>query len=242
MALVTGAANGLGAAITLRLASEGYQLVATDIESTDEIVARVQSFGRSCYGAHCDVSSGENVKRLGELVLGRSGRCDIVVANAGIYPVAPFLETSFETWRKIMSVNVDSLFHLTQTFLPRMQELQWGRFIIAATNGFYTGIPQLTPYVASKGAVVGFVRSLAGEIGDDGVTINAYAPTLTRTRGTRDGKQEEVGLFELTKTLQAISRNGEPEDITGLVAFLASDDARFITGQTILVDGGLARS
>lgn len=166
----------------------------------------------------------------------------MLIANAGIYPVAAIAETTWDMWRRIMAVNLDSLFLLTQAFLPEMRRRGWGRIIATATNGFYTGLPDLTAYVASKGGVIGFVRSLACEVGQDGVTVNAVAPSLTRTAGTLAGPHRQMGLFEFTQSLQAIKRTQEPEDLAGAISFLASDDAAFITGQTLPVDGGLVRS
>lgn len=242
VAVITGAAAGIGQAIAVRLARENHQVVLADIAPTAETEALVKEAGGQSVSIPCDVSAAESVQTFAAEVRRQLGSCDILVANAGIYPIAPFLETTWDAWRRIMSTNLDSLFHLTQAFLPSMTERGWGRIIVAATNGFHTGLPGLTPYVASKGGAIGFVRSLAGEIGEHGVTINAYAPTLTQTKGTTEGPHRELGLFEFTKGLLAIKRTGEAGDIAGLVAFLASDDASFISGQTIPVDGGLVRS
>jgi len=242
VAVVTGAAASIGQALAIRLAADGHRVVVADIASADATVAEIVGAGGVALGVRCDISSPADVEALGATVERTYGRCDVLVANAGIYPVAPIAETSWEMWRQIMSVNLDSLFLLTQTFLPGMRERGWGRIVATATNGFYTGLPSLSAYVASKGGVIGFVRSIAGEVGQDGVTVNAIAPSLTRTAGTTTGPHEEMGLFEFTRTLQAIKRTQEPRDLAGAVSFLVSDDADFITGQTLPVDGGLVRS
>lgn len=242
VAVVTGGAASIGLALAKRLARDGHQVVIADVAPADEAVRLITDAGGEAVGVRCDISSPADVSRLGGEVAQRYGRCDVLVANAGIYPVAPIADTSWETWRRIMSVNLDSLFLLTQEFLPGMRERGWGRIVATATNGFHTGLPDLTAYVASKGGVIGFVRSLAGEVGRDGVTVNAIAPSLTRTEGTLSGPHQEMGLFEFTRELQAIKRTQEPEDLAGAVAFLVSDEAGFITGQTLPVDGGLVRS
>ena len=241
-AVVTGAAAGFGQAFAVRLAEAGHDVALADIAPTGETERLVRSAGGEVLGMHCDVSSGDSVAAFGAAVRERFGGCDVLVANAGVYPIAPFEEVTFEQWRHIMAVNLDSLFHLTSTFLPGMREAGWGRIICMASNGFHTGLPLLTPYVASKGGVIGFVRSLAGEIGGSGVTINALAPSLTRTQGTQTGRHDELGWFEHVAQIQAIKRTQVPEDLTGALAFLASDDAAFMTGQTIAVDGGAVRA
>lgn len=239
VAVVTGAAAGIGQALAARLAADGMRIAIADLDAAEETLAAVAAAGAEGFAERCDISDGDSVAAFADAVRSRFGRCDVLVCNAGIYPIAGFDDWTWEQWRAVMSVNVDSLFHLTKAFLPPMREAGWGRIVAAASNGIYSGLPQLTPYVASKGAVVGFVRSLSREIGADGVTINAYAPSLTRTRGTTvTGPHEKIGLFEKVVEEQAIPRTQVPEDVAGLVSFLASDAAGFITGQTIPVDGG----
>lgn len=238
-AVVTGAAAGIGQVLAVRLAADGMRVAIADLSPAEETLEMVAAAGSEGFAERCDISSGESVAAFAAAVEERFGGCDVLVANAGIYPLASFEEVTWEQWRAVMSVNVDSLFHLAKAFLPGMRTAGWGRIVCAASNGVYTGLPNLTPYVASKGAVVGFVRSLSREVGADGVTINAYAPSLTRTRGTTvTGPHEELGLFEKVVGEQAIKRTQVPEDVAGLVSFLASEAAGFITGQTIPVDGG----
>jgi NAD(P)-dependent dehydrogenase (short-subunit alcohol dehydrogenase family) len=177
---------------------------------------------------------------MAEQVRDELGPCEILVANAGVYPVLDLAETDWEDWRRIMSINVDSLFHLGKAFLPEMMERGWGRIVAVSSTTFHMGTPRFAAYTTSKAAVIGFVRAVATEVGDAGVTINAIAPSLVRTEGTLAGPQ--VDWFESTSLMQAIKRVEEPADLVGAVSFFASDDAAFITGQTLPVDGGLARA
>jgi NAD(P)-dependent dehydrogenase (short-subunit alcohol dehydrogenase family) len=241
-AVVTGAAGGIGQAFAVRLAQDGHNVGLADIQPTAETGDMVVAAGGEVLEHDCDVTSGDSVTAFATALEEKFGRCDVLVANAGIYPIAAFEEVSFEDWRRIMAVNLDSLFHLTKAFLPGMRERGWGRIVCMASNGFHTGIPLLTPYIASKGGVIGFVRSLAGEIGANGITINALAPSLTRTPGTTEGRQDELGWFDYVADLQAIHRTQTPADLTGALSFLVSDEASFITGQTIPVDGGAVRA
>jgi NAD(P)-dependent dehydrogenase (short-subunit alcohol dehydrogenase family) len=241
VALVTGGGQGIGASLAARLGRDGFAVAVVDLSESTDTVDGLRRDGIRAAHVAADISEPDDVERAVGQVRDELGGVDVLVANAGIYPIAPLLDTSWETWRRIMSVNLDSLFLLSRAVLPHMLAEGWGRIIATATNGFYTGLPQLTPYVASKGGVIGFVRSLAGEVGPGGVTVNAFAPSLTRTPGTSKGPHDELDLFEFTRTLQAIKRTQQPDDLAGVVSFLASDDAGFITGQTIATDGGMVR-
>lgn len=241
VAVVTGAASGIGQAFAKQLAWDGFRIVIADPLSAEETEEHLRAAGSESLTVPCDVSSHEAVDGLKAAVDERFGRCDVLVANAGIYPVARFEKVTFEQWRQVMAVNLDSLFLLVRAFLPGMRAAGWGRIVCMATNGFHSGLSMLTPYVASKGGVIGFVRSLAGEIGGDGVTINALAPSLTRTRGTTEGPHGSLGWFERVAEAQAIKRTQTPEDLTGVLSFLASDASAFMTGQTLAVDGGAVR-
>ena len=171
-----------------------------------------------------------------------AGGADILIHNAGIYPLGPYDQISFAEWRRVMAVNLDSMFLLSRAFLPHMREQGWGRVIGISSAMFHTGAPMSLHYVASKGGMIGLVRSLATEVGVDGVTVNAIAPGLIRSDGTSTGIHDDLGLFDMVVHEQAIKRTGMPEDLAGVVSFLVSDAASFVTGQTLLVDGGLARA
>jgi NAD(P)-dependent dehydrogenase (short-subunit alcohol dehydrogenase family) len=241
VAVVTGGAQSIGAACALRLARDGHRIAIADVAPAQETEALIRGAGGDCFAAHCDISDGASVAAFGEQVAERYGRADVLLACAGIYPVANLADTSWELWRAVMSTNVDSLYHLATTFVPGMVERGWGRVIAISSTVFHTGTPQFAAYTTSKGAVIGFVRALATEVGPSGVTVNSIAPSLVRTAGTLAGPQTQLGWFEFTRELQAIKRTQEPEDLVGAVSFFASEDAAFITGQTLPVDGGLTR-
>jgi NAD(P)-dependent dehydrogenase (short-subunit alcohol dehydrogenase family) len=241
VAVVTGGAQSIGQAVALRLARDGHKVAIADLQASDETVAMIEQAGGEAFGFECDIASPESIDAFAAATAERFGRVDVLVAAAGIYPVIHFDDVTWDDWRKIMSVNLDSLFLLTKAFVPGMVSNGWGRIIAVSSTVFHTGTPQFVPYTASKGGVIGFVRALATDIGETGVTVNSVAPSLVRTKGTEAGPQGELGWFELTRDLQAIKRTQEPEDLVGAISFFASDDAAFITGQTLPVDGGLAR-
>jgi NAD(P)-dependent dehydrogenase (short-subunit alcohol dehydrogenase family) len=241
VAVVTGGASSIGAACAGRLARDGHRVAIADIAAADETQAQIRDAGGDCFAARCDISSADSVAAFATAVDERYGRCDVLLACAGIYPVASLGDTSWELWRRVMSTNVDSLYHLATAFVPGMVERGWGRVIAISSTVFHTGTPRFVAYTTSKGAVIGFVRALATEVGVAGVTVNSIAPSLTRTAGTLAGPQGELGWFDGVREAQAIKRTEEPEDLVGAVSFLASDDAAFITGQTLPVDGGLTR-
>src|SRR3954470_1213276 len=191
VAVITGAAAGIGQETARRLAVDGHRIAIADIADASETIGIVEAVGGEAVGFECDVSSPDSVAAMATAVRERFGRADVLIANAGIYPIRSFDETTWEQWRQMMSINLDSLFLLLKAFLPGMRAAGWGRIVALASNTFHTGLPGLTPYVASKGGVIGLVRSLAGEIGEDGITINAVAPSLTRTKGTLEGPHQE---------------------------------------------------
>lgn len=241
VAVVSGAAAGIGQAISARLAQDGFDVAIADVAAADETVALVERAGRSALALPTDVSSLEDVDAFAAAALERFGRCDVLVANAGIYPLLTLEETTPEIWRRVIAVNLDSLFYLTRAFLPGMRAAGWGRIVAIASNTFLLGVGHHAAYVASKGGMIGFIRSLAADVGNDGVTANAIAPNLTRTPGTEAGPHTELGIFEFARDRQAIQRTQLPADIVGTVSFVVSEDAAFMTGQTLVIDGGTAR-
>lgn len=239
VAVVTGAAAGLGRAYATRLAAEGAEVWIADLADAAQARQGIEDGGGTAHAMSCDITDPGSVREFASSVNDRSGRCDILVNNAGIYPLQAFEETSFELWRQVMSVNVDGMFHMCQAFLPGMRERRYGRIVNITTTVPWLSVPDFTAYAASKMAVIGLTRGLASEYGEHGVTVNAAAPSLVRTATTESGPQAQ--MFEGVASMQAIKRVQQPEDMVGTIAFLASDDAAFTTGQTLICDGGLVR-
>jgi NAD(P)-dependent dehydrogenase (short-subunit alcohol dehydrogenase family) len=237
--LVTGAAGGIGQAFAWRLAAEGASVVVADLNPTDETEEGARALDGACVGYRCDVSDPESVAELARKVTADAGRVDIVVNNAGIYPLQPWQTITFEDWRRVLAVNLDSMFLTAKAFVPAMQKAGWGRVINMTTGSCFKPDALMSHYVTSKMGVIGWTRSLATEVGEDGVTVNAIAPSLVRTPGT--ALTEHAEAFDEVALAQVIKRVQEPEDLVGTMSFLASDDAAFITAQTISVDGGTVR-
>ena len=239
VAVITGASSGMGQEFAIRLASEGANLVLASRHLAKETQQKIADAGGTAIALTCDVTSPGDVRSLAEAVKSELGRCDILINNAGIYPFQSFAEMSFEDWRKILSVDLDSLFLTCKAFVPMMQQNNWGRIINISSNVCWTVAPNVTHYTTAKMGVIGFTRALATEVADAGITVNAVAPGLVRTGTTESGSQAE--MFDMVKQMQAIHRTEEPDDVAGVVSFLASEDSRFMTGQTLMVDGGMTR-
>jgi len=247
IAVITGAANGIGQAFARRLAEDGVHVAIADIADAGTTVKMVESTGRKALAVKCDVTAPDSVARLAAEVKARLGAADIVVNCAGIFPQKNFPEMTFEDWRQVMSINLDSTFLVTAAFTPDMIARKWGRVVNMASSTLGSVVTGFAHYVASKGGIVGFTRAAATDLAPYGITVNAIAPGLTRSPGTlarapRPQFKTMDEEFESVAQMQAIKRVEVPEDLVGAVSFLTSDDAAFITGQTLNVDGGRVRS
>ncbi|MEE2720845.1 MAG: SDR family oxidoreductase [Pseudomonadota bacterium] len=242
IAVITGAATGIGQRYAVRLAEEGVDIAVADIGDAAETVSLVEKAGRTARGYLCDVTSPESVAAMAESAMSDFGRCDILINNAGIYPNVPFEDISFDDWRRVMSINLDSLFLTAKQFVPGMKERGWGRVVNVSSSTLATPVTGYVHYVSSKGGVVGFTRALASDLAPHGITVNAVSPSLVPTTGTTVTEPRTQERFQMIANFQAIKQVQQADDVVGTVAFLTSDDATFVTGQTIYVDGGWVRA
>ena len=236
VAIVTGGAQGIGKAIADKLAEEGATVVVADKNGE----GAKQAAPDGGIGLEVDISQEDQVKAAIDDVVSRYGKLDILVNDAAIVPFKSWDEIDFAEWRRIMAVNLDGTFLMCYYAQRPMREAEYGRIVNIASNVVLAGTPNLAHYVASKGGVFAFTRALARELGKYGITVNSVAPGLTATEGVLASPHAEA--FEFVQMLQAIPRRAEASDIAPAVAFLASEEARWVTGQLVVADGGHTHS
>ncbi len=235
VAIVTGAAQGIGKAIAARLAADGAKVFVSDVNGAGADAA-AKAIGHGAVGIACDISKPDDVSAL----VAQTGPVDVLVNNAAIVPFIAWDDIDIDHWRKLIDVNLTGTFLMTKAVTDKMRAAAIkGRVINIASNTFFAGTPNMAAYVASKGGVIGFTRAAATELGKHGITVNAVSPGLTESDGVK--ASPHVNAFDFVGMLQALPGRGQPEDIADAVAFLASDDARWMTGQTINVDAGMVR-
>jgi 3-oxoacyl-[acyl-carrier protein] reductase len=240
-AVVTGARRGIGRVIARTLAARGHVVACLDLEPSDETVAEIGGDAAASYV--CDVADEDSVARTFAAVASELGGVDVLVNNAGLYTGLerrPFWELEPAEWRRVLAVNVDSVFLCTRAALPSMRRRGRGRVVNIASNVIAFGMADLMHYVASKAAVVGITRSMARELGPFGITANAVAPGLVTTEVTAELIPEAYRRQVADE--QCVREPVEPQDVAGAVAYLASAEARLVTGQTLHVAGGATMS
>ena len=236
VAIVTGSARGIGRAIALKLADVGATVVVSDIAEAEPVAEEIRAMNRKSLAVSADVSSSSDVAKMVETTISTYDRIDILVNNAGITRDHYIVRMSEEDWDTVLNVNLKSVFLCSKAVLPHMSQQNWGRIIsISSIVGIVGNIGQAN-YASSKAGVIGFTRAVAKEWSPRGITVNASAPGFIETPMTQQLKEE--WRQALVKRIP-VGYFGTPQDVAEAVAFLASEEARYITGQVLGVDGGL---
>jgi NAD(P)-dependent dehydrogenase (short-subunit alcohol dehydrogenase family) len=243
VAIVTGAGTGIGKVLAKRLAEDGASVVIADLRDFDRAAAELaKATGAKTLGVQVDVASEDDARRMAAETMKAFGRIDVLVNNAAIFSaleLKPFEKIPVAEWRKVMDVNIMGVALCSAACVPHMRKGGYGRIINLASGAPLKGVPNFLHYISSKGAVIAMTRGMARELGADGITVNALAPGFTLSENVAK-KQDHMKAGERTRMTRAIQRDEKPEDLVGAVSFLASEDAAFMTGQTLVVDGGSA--
>jgi NAD(P)-dependent dehydrogenase (short-subunit alcohol dehydrogenase family) len=246
VAIITGASQGIGAAFAVGFAKEGAKVVIADILEGKDAVAAVEKAGGKAIYVKTDVTKQEECDSMAKVAAGRFGSIDILINNAAVFGSLvqrSFMDISTEEWMKVMAVNTGGPFHCTKAVFPYMKE-KGGKIINMGSAIMFEGVPGVPHYVASKGAIMAFTRSMARELGGFNINVNTIAPGFTHSAGgDRFDKNKtllNVPLEDLQINMRSLRRRPVPEDLVGLAVFLASEDSRNITGQLIVSDCGMS--
>ena len=242
VAIVTGAGRGIGVHYAKALAEEGAKLCCSDILDVENTVNIIKQAGGEAIGNRCDVTDPGQVRAMVAETVDAFGKVDIMVTNAAIFAdlqQRSFLEIPEEEWDRVMAVNTRGVFSCVKAVVPEMQKNGYGKIINIASGTVFKGTPMMLHYVSSKGAMVAFTRSLSRELGEHNISVNAIAPGLTMSEKVA-GDAQWTGIKDANAQTRAIKRDEVPEDLLGTLVYLSSSDSDFVTGQTIVVDGGSA--
>ena len=237
VAIVTGGAQGIGRAIADTLAADGARIVIADLQGAEQAAADFPDG----VGLTVDVASEDDVARMAAETVERCGAIDILVNNAGLYAslaMRSFEQIPVQEWRQVMDVNVLSMFLTCRAVVPHMRAQGGGRIVNISSGTPFRGVPFLLHYVTSKGAIVALTRALAKELGGDEILVNCVAPGFTMSDGVREHPEVVEALQDVSVSARTLKRDQVPEDVVGAVAFLCGPGATFITGQTMVIDGG----
>ena len=241
VAIVTGGAMGIGRAVAEGLLAEGANVVIADRAGAAEAAKALDNAGNSVIGVACDVSSQGETEAMAGAALKAFGRIDVLVNNAGIYSslkTGPFEELDIEEWRRVLEVNVIGQAMATRAVVPAMRQQGGGSIVNFSSGTPFKGVPFLLHYVASKGAVNAMTKALAKELGTADIRVNGVAPGFTLSDGVLGNSHQLEKLQEISRQARVLQRDQHPEDIVGAVVFFASQESAFVTGQTLVVDGG----
>ena len=241
VAIVTGAETGIGKAIAERLAGDGAGVVLADTTDAEHVVRAIREQGGRALAVRTDVADEASVHAMVARTVAEFGRVDVLVNNAAIaakIQLRPFEQISVAEWRRMQDVNAMGPFLCTRAVAPHMRKQQAGRIVNITSGTAFKGAPFMLDYVASKGALMTMTRALARELGKDMITVNAVSPGYTLSEGNLANKEFLASYREAAINTRALPRDAWPGDIVGAVAFLASDDASFVSGQILAVDGG----
>lgn len=239
--IVTGGAQGIGAAYAKALAAEGARISVCDLHSPDATVAAIRDAGGDAIGCVCDITDAAAVARLVHDTTEKFGTIDSLVNNAALFATLrprPFEEFGSDEFDQVLRVNVRGTFECIKAVLPTMRLQKYGKIVNIASGTVFKGTPMMLPYVSSKGAVIALTWAVAREVGRDGICVNCVAPGLTLSEGVIDNENFPGEMMKGNVMTRCLARDQMPEDLTGVVGFLLSAESDFMTGQTVVVDGG----